>query len=472
MRFPLLAKASAVGAIVLILSLVLLRIDGMVSERGAYQRQAAHSVAQSLAGTQTLVGPLLQRQCSEEWDRFTTEGKKTTKTTDRREITLTATPQRLIVDGQVQSEARYRGLFKVNGYTGPLTLTAQWDRLDAMHPQREYKDSRLQCGPIVALVSVSDVRGIRGATLTADGSAVPVRPGTPHAALARGFHAELPSAPAGEAALAVVARVELVGTSTLALVPAAEDTRWTLRSDWPHPSFGGRFLPQTRQVSASGFESSWVVSALASDAAAKARGGGVLCAQAAIAGPGVHDGVAYETATGAKGNACLDTMDVSFIDPVNPYVLTDRAIKYSLLFILLTFAAVALTEVLARARVHPIQYLLVGLALALFYLLLLSLSEHMPFGIAYATGSGACVLLLGWYAMHMLGRWRAGLAFGGGIALLYGLLWVLLEREQTALVIGSLLLFAALAMVMIVTRRVDWYALFARMRTAAPAQPA
>jgi inner membrane protein len=175
---------------------------------------------------------------------------------------------------------------------------------------------------------------------------------------------------------------------------------------------------------------------------------------------------AYEAAAqrghNNRGTPCLDTFDVSFFDPVNPYSLTDRATKYALLFIVLTFAAVALTEVLGERRVHPIQYTLVGLALALFYLLLLSLSEHIPFASAYAVASAACVLLLAYYGAHMLGRARSGLFFGAGMAGLYGMLWVLLQAEQTALAIGSVLLFAVLAVVMVATRKMDWYALFER----------
>jgi inner membrane protein len=463
MRFPLLAKAAAIGVVIVTLTVVLMRIDGLVSERRVYQRQAAINVAQSLAGAQTVAGPLLQRRCTEEWDRFSTEGKKTIKTTDRREVVLQASPDRLLADAQVVSEPRYRGVFKVNGYAGPLTLTAHWDRMDALQLQREHKDSRVNCDPIVATVAVSDVRGIRKAAITSGGQAVPVKPGTPLAALPRGLQAELPASSASSGALSVEVRLELVGTSTLGLVPAADDTQWTLRADWPHPSFGGRFLPQARQISAAGFSAEWSVSALASDAAARLRQGGVLCGEAAPMLDAQEASVASRAPAVATGSVCLDTMDVSFIDPINPYSLTDRAIKYSLLVIVLTFAAVALTEVLARARVHPIQYLLVGLALALFYLLLLSLSEHMAFGAAYALGSGACVLLLGYYASHMLGRWRAGSAFGAAIGLLYGLLWVLLEREQTALVIGSVVLFAALAAVMVLTRRVDWYTLLSPM---------
>jgi inner membrane protein len=157
-------------------------------------------------------------------------------------------------------------------------------------------------------------------------------------------------------------------------------------------------------------------------------------------------------------------MSVAFIDPINPYVLSDRATKYDLLFIVLTFIAVGLIEVLSGRRVHPMQYLLVGLALALFFLLLLSLSEHLVFEQAYAVAACACAALLGVYAASMLGRKLAGALFGLGIALLYGLLYALLQMEQNALVIGSVMLFAALATVMMLTRRIDWYALFGRLR--------
>jgi inner membrane protein len=122
--------------------------------------------------------------------------------------------------------------------------------------------------------------------------------------------------------------------------------------------------------------------------------------------------------------------------------------------------------VLSGRRVHPVQYLLVGLALSLFFLLLLSLSEHLPFVQAYATAASACAVLLGVYATSMLGRKLAGALFGLGIALLYGLLYALLQMEQNALVIGSVMLFAALATVMLLTRRIDWYALFARLRAS------
>lgn len=261
-------------------------------------------------------------------------------------------------------------------------------------------------------------------------------------------------------------QLDLVGTARLSLVPAARELTWNLRSDWPHPSFGGRFLPAARTVDVNGFSARWTVSALASPAAKDAEGGRALCTIQDRPADDDGDGGATRArpATDAPSARCMDTIDVSFIEPVNPYSLTDRATKYALLFVVLTFAAVALTEALAGRRVHPVQYTLVGLALALFYLLLLSLSEHLPFGFAYAIASGSGVLLLGYYGAHMLGHWRAGFGFGVGIAVLYGLLWALLRMEQWSLAIGAVGLFAMLAAVMVLTRRIDWYALGDRLR--------
>ena len=473
MRFPLLTKSVAIAAVLFLLSLVLLRIDGLVNERRWRSVQAAQGVEQSLAGAQTLVGPVLQRTCTEQWTEWTGEGKERRKVEEKREWTLAAAPQGLKVDGDLKAEARYRGLFKVNGYAGRVVLDARWPDLAALQPRGEHAESRVSCTPVRLWLAASDVRGLRSAQAMVDGTPRPVLPGTPNARHARGLQLvldEMRSAQAG-APLAVKLTLELLGTSRLALVPAGAETSWALRSDWPHPSFGGRFLPAARQVDAQGFTARWTVSALASPAAADVVRDGEVCPvpqAGAYVGSGEEAELPPPPTQSAQGHPCLDTLAVSFIDPVNPYVLTDRATKYAWLFIILTFGGVGLTEVLAGRRVHPVQYTLVGLALAMFFLLLLSLSEHIAFGHAYAAASGGCVSLLGFYARHMLGGWRAGAAFGAGAALLYGALWVLLQMEQTALVIGSLMLFAALASVMVLTRRVDWYGLFAAMRKPGP----
>jgi len=229
-----------------------------------------------------------------------------------------------------------------------------------------------------------------------------------------------------------------------------------LKADWPHPSFGGRFLPTAREVHDDSFSATWNVSSLATTAPNDFLHRMALCAP----GGDVDSATTAATRTAPAAPAgCIESFSVAFIDPVNPYSLSDRAIKYGLLFIALTFVAVGMTEVMRRVRVHPIQYLLVGCALSIFFLLLLSLSEHLRFDLSYAIAAAACVLLLGVYARHLLGGARAGAVFAAGVAALYGALYALLQMEQTALVIGSVLLFAVLAGVMWMTRRIDWYRL-------------
>jgi inner membrane protein len=451
------AKVLAIGGAVLLLALALARIDFLVDERRSYQREAEHSVQQSIAGAQTLLGPVLQRPCVETWETTVGEGRERRTETQRREFVLRATPARLELASEARTELRYRGLFKVNGYAANVRIAAAWTdpaALQALAAQRKHAGSRLECGRVRAWLAASDVRGLRSATLAQDSRPLAVRPGTGHATYAGGLHAELEGDLAPEAApaapLALALTLELVGTGSFAVVPAAEAVSWTARADWPHPSFGGRFLPQQREVSETGYRANWLVSSLASAAPQQVLRSVPMCG-----------------AEGATG--CLDTLAVSHLDPVNPYSLADRAIKYGLLFVLLTFTAVGLAEALGGEklrRVHPVQYALVGLVLAIFFLLLLSLSEHMAFGAAYAVASAACAVLLAVYARYMFGRVRDGLWFGAGIGLLYGLLYLLLLREQTALVLGSVGLFAALAAVMLLTRHVDWYRLAPQPRDA------
>jgi len=162
------------------------------------------------------------------------------------------------------------------------------------------------------------------------------------------------------------------------------------------------------------------------------------------------------------------------MDPVSPYLLADRATKYGLLFIALTFVGVGAVEVMRRLRVHPIQYLLVGSGIAVFFLLLVSLSEHVPFAVAYLAAAAACTALLTFYGSFVLRGSRAGALFGAAVALLYAALYALLQLEQTALLLGAMMLFAVLTVLMVATRRIDWYGLFDRMRAqgGAPAAQA
>jgi inner membrane protein len=442
-RFPLLGKLAALAAVLVCLMLALARVVGIVKEREGRLHEAQTSVAASLAAQQRLVGPFLQRRCEETWFDQLIDGKEVRRVQQRREFQLVAAPKQLDIDATATLEPRYRGLFKINGYVLKADLAAQWASLEALEPKAEHTASQLRCDDAVVVVALGDARGIRHVQVKSGSATLDALPGTPRNKLPQGFHAIVPAALFSQGApLAMQIRVELVGTQAVAMAPVGEQTQVRLRSDWPHPSFQGRFLPVERDVGDNGFDARWRISALASSAPRDVR----------------------------ADSAEVESFSVGFVDPVNAYVLSDRATKYGMLFVLLTFIAVGLVELLRRVRVHPLQYLLVGSALTVFFLLLVSLSEHLPFAWAYAAASLACTALLGFYATHILGGFRAGCAFGGLVAVLYGALYLLLQMEQTSLVLGALLLFGALAAVMVLTRKLDWYELVEQLRTRAPAQ--
>ena len=454
MKHPLITKLAALGAVFVLLLIGLAQIEEVVRDRQRYRTLTAQSVADSLAGPQTLMGPMIHSACVESWDAETGKGEERRTTEQRREFLLTAMPEQLQVRSSVGMEERARGLHKVNTFNLKTHLTAQWAGLASLQAHSTVKGSRLQCGAPIVMVAVGDARGIRTAQVSLGDQALALKPGTFHPTYSRGLHAVLPEGVRGQAEpLTLALDLELVGTERLSIVPLGGNTDVKMTGSWPHPSFNGRFLPSERTWGPEGFTAQWRLSSLATTAQQDVQAGRRICA-------GSYDDAPNEYApTGATPRDCADSFGVAFVDPVNPYTLADRATKYGLLFIALTFVAVGLFELMKKLRVHPVQYLLVGSALCSFFLLLVSLSEHLPFGVSYAIAATACVLLLAYYASHMLGSLARGVPLGAGIALLYGLLYVLLQLEQTALVVGAIALFMVLTAVMVLTRNVNWYGL-------------
>lgn len=449
MKHPLTLKLAALAAIVCLLLVGLGLVHDVVRDRQRHGELARHSVAQSLAGPQTLLGPLIHIACVETWDLITGTGVERHVAEQRREFLLTALPQRLEIQGKATPQTRTRGIFTVPSYQLQGSFVAQWAHLNELRPSPSIPNGRVNCGAPILMLAVSDARGLRHARVQWNEHTLDLKPGTFHPVYTRGLHTSLPdSVRQPNQPLALTLELELLGTEQLSLIPLGDNTEVTLDSAWPHPSFGGRFLPSEREVRADGFKAQWRLSSLATSAGQDVRAHKKPCGW-----------TSDDEGLNAGASDCLDSFGVSLIEPVNLYSLSDRALKYGLLFITLTFVAVGLVELLQGRRVHPVQYLLVGSALCSFFLLLVSLSEHLGFAWAYAAAASACVLLLGHYASHMLGSWRGGLALGAGMAVLYGLLYLLLRLEQTALVVGALALFAVLAAVMVLTRRINWYRL-------------
>jgi inner membrane protein len=414
-------------------------VRSVLQDRLQYRAEALAAVSESLAGPQRLTGVVLAIPYVERYqDEIVGDDKvrRNIERTVRHELLVL--PESLKVSGHLDPDLRRRGLFRINGYVFAGTLRGHFLMpANASYP-RDHDGAAVEPGLPRLILGVCDARGLRSVALQADGAALVVQAGTGRAAIRAGVSAPLASVPSDGARLAFEARLELGGAEGFDIVPLGKETQASLESSWPHPSFSGRFLPVERRVDAAGFEARWQTTAFASNAR-----------EAWLA--------TVERAPQAEAPAdTIDSFHLALIDPVDIYSLTDRATKYALLFIGLTLGGFALYEILRRMRVHPLQYLLVGMALVMFFLLLLALSEHLGFALAYLAAAGSCAGLIGFYVGAVLGSVRHGGLFGAGLGLLYGALYGILQSEQNALLLGSLLVFLILAAVMVATRRVDW----------------
>ncbi len=446
MKNTLLPKLLTLAGAVLVLAIFLHMIQGIIAERQHYRQEALSSVSNSVAGAQTLLGPVLFMSCTESWTEHNKDGKNVVSSEEKREFILTSTPQTLNIQSQVSTEARSRSIYQAQVLSTKALLKANFEPGEMLKPNTTVAGSRMQCGAPILMLALDDPRGIRHVSAQFNGQDYKLKAGTQHPTYKRGMHASLPPAAiaASEKGWSAELTVEFVGTQQLGIVPLGETTTIKMSSNWPHPSFTGRFAPSERKISpGQGFTAEWRLNSVATNAAEQVGNAMPLC-----------------DAQHEQAKDCAESVQVAFIEPVNAYSLSDRASKYGLLFVVLTFVAVGLFEVMKKLRVHPVQYLLAGAAICTFFLLLVSLSEHIGFARAYATGASATVLLLTYYASYMLGGKLRGLPFGAGIALLYAFMYVLLQLEQTALVMGSVMLFIALAIVMTLTRKINWYEQF------------
>ena len=415
------AKTIVIGLLALVLLVPVLMIQGLIFERQARRNEAVMNIAEGWGKRQTIAGPYLSVPYERHWTeirRETVDGKLREIRNERSESKVLRV-QASSVDwsiGTDVSEKAY-GIYKARLYTAKLRAQGTID----VAPRARFEDgtSRYKWGTARLVLGISDPLGIRAASGTHAFS-----PGSGDSTVSGGLHAPIPELQFGKP-LQFSFELELGGSEAFSLAPLSADTTVAMRADWPHPSFQGRFLPAGHEIGADGFTARWKVSRLA----AQGQEGGIV---------------------------------VSFIEPAGLYQQLERASKYGFLFIGLTFGAFLLFELLRRLAVHPVQYALVGLGIAMFFLLLTALSEHIDFSAAYAAATFACVGLISTYLVWVLRCVRIALAFGGALAALYAVLYVLLKAEDYSLLGGSLLLFGLLAAVMLATRGVDWYALTAR----------
>ncbi len=419
----------------------------LVGERAGWREQAYQSIGQSWPGEQTLAGPILVVPYKLTYTTKETvkDGKGIERETLHEETASNALylmPKQLKIGSSLDSSVRYRGIYGVPIYNSKLQVTGEFNNQALLDLVADNKDKKLQWEKPYLTVLVRDQRGIaRPPSLQWVGSAVAFQPGSdlPGSANA-GMHAKLPEIATDTAArLPFAFDMELNGMRAMNFALLSEDTDVQLASNWASPSFTGELLPTQRAISEKGFTAQWRASSFSFNV----NGAMEQCRKGECAG-------LLERAVG-----------FSLIQPVDVYQQAERSVKYALLFIVLTFGVLILFELLKKLPIHPVQYTLVGFALLVFYLLLISLSEHIAFLAAYASAGLASTGLLTVYFGSILHSRKLGLLLGAGLAGLYALLYMILQAEENALLMGSVLIFVVLAVLMLATRHFDWYALTA-----------
>jgi inner membrane protein len=443
MRRTMTKKMMVIGSMVLLLMIPLMMIEGVVHERSSYREEARLSIAQSWTGEQKVVGPLLVVPYKEYyqqkvWDEKLKQYQVETRHWDRE---LTLLPELLQVTGEVATDERSRGLYTIPVYTSELALSGNFSSKPL---QRVLQDNphRVEWLPAHLSVMVSDVRGVVTAPLLQwQEQSAEFLSGAELKGLKSGMHAPLGILDPKVESLPFSFNLTLRGMERLQFSPVGKSTQVALRADWPHPSFIGRYLPGERKISAEDFSASWSISSFSSGM------------------PQLMD----ECQQGNCNALMNDTFGVTLFNSVDIYQQSERSVKYAMLFIGLTFTAFFLFEVMKGLRLHPMQYLLVGLGLSLFFLLLITLSEHMAFSLAYLFAALCSTAVIGFYISGVVRSARLGGMITAGLLLLYAMLFGILRSEDNALLMGSLLLFTVLSVVMVVTRRVDWYSIGDRM---------
>lgn len=428
LKSPLFWKITTLIGCIVLLSLPLMMVRELINERADYRSEVVDAIEQSTSGSQKLAGPLIAIPITETLTRM--ENQK--EVNYQRSWVYYWLPESLAVTGKQTVESRRVGIYSGQVWHNALQIKASFDplRLAAL------RKTNIVLGQPRLVVSVGDARGI-GAIHAPEvnGNVLSVEPGLGISGDGAGIHMPMPALAEDNKPLEIAFSLDLNGTGEFSLVPLGRNSELQLTSNWPHPGFLGSFLPTQREVSAAGYRAHWQSSWFANDM-----------------GSYFKDDMEIPWSR-------LPAFSADVMSLADQYQLTDRATKYAILLIGLTFMAFFVFESLTRRPLHPMQYLLVGLSLVLFYLVLLALSEHIGFTAAWLAASLSGAVMNGIYLQAVLRGWRNSLLFVAALLLLDGVMWFLLHSEDSALLLGTGVLALALSVLMFLTRRVDWYAL-------------
>ncbi|MGG9489083.1 cell envelope integrity protein CreD [Klebsiella pneumoniae] len=437
LKSPLFWKITTLIGCIVLLSLPLMMVRELINERADYRNEVVDAIEQSTSGSQKLAGPLIAIPITETLTRM--ENQK--EVSYQRSWVYYWLPESLAVAGKQTVESRRVGIYSGQVWHNALQIKASFDplRLAAL------RKTNIVLGQPRLVVSVGDARGI-GAIHAPEvnGNVLSVEPGLGISGDGAGIHMPMPALAEDNKPLEIAFSLDLNGTGEFSLVPLGRNSELQLTSNWPHPGFLGSFLPTQREVSAAGYRAHWQSSWFANDM-----------------GSYFKDDMEIPWSR-------LPAFSADVMSLADQYQLTDRATKYAILLIGLTFMAFFVFESLTRRPLHPMQYLLVGLSLVLFYLVLLALSEHIGFTAAWLAASLSGAVMNGIYLQAVLRGWRNSLLFVAALLLLDGVMWFLLHSEDSALLLGTGVLALALSVLMFLTRRVDWYALSLPKGTVPP----
>lgn len=435
------AKLVVIGVLGLALWIPNSIIGLLVRERAERRDEVINEISATWGRAQNFEGPVLSLPVHR-WS-VDEDGRRI-----RRTAWLHQLPEMLEITGSLEPEIRYRAIYEVVLYRGRLKLVGAFPPMDPHRWGVESED--VQWHEAVLSFGISDPKGLREVPrLTLAGEEVPLEPGEGRGPFAEGLGAKLELGSfGGSADLALVfeIEVEIAGSERLHFLPLGRETDVQLDAQWPNPNFDGAFLPDQRTVDQDGFTASWRVLSLHRDVP-----------QHWLSGDASGDGWVLENDFcdvfgGALQNA---SFGVELLFPVDAYQRTMRTVKYSVLFSLLTLLGFFAVEVGGKTSIHPVQYIVIGFALCIFYTLLLSLSEIIGFNPAYAVASVVIVGLIAAYVQAIVRSRLLTALCGGVLAVVYGSLFIMLQLEELALLMGTILLLVLCAVVMALTHRLN-----------------
>ena len=439
MKNPLLAKCLALIVVALVIVIPLSMIKMKISERAEARDSARMSVAASWTGEQQIMGPIIAIPYERSVQLAVTKDQGVEFKQKKQFTYRYVVPALLAVDAKIDAEERYKGIYKIPVYTTALDFSGQFlakDIRDAINALKQRADV-LRVDKPRLFWGISDPRGINHVSdLVLRKQKFTLSAGALSGWQDLGVHTDLDETVwQGSQPLTFEFSMTVRGMHQVNFLPVARQNDFSLTANWPHPEFIGSFLPTSRRIDNNGFEAHWQINSFASNI--------------------------EERLKSCELSVCshwdLATMGVRLVDPIDVYLQSERAVKYGFLFVALIFVAFFMFEILKTLRIHPVQYGLVGVSIAIFFLLLIALAEHMSFASAYLLATFASILVMAGYLRSFLGEWQPALGFSTILAVLHGLLYMIIQSEDYALLMGALLCFSVLAAVMYFTRNIDWY---------------